>query len=175
MTKDFIDDQTQKWAEYAWIGLGTNIGDMAQSLDFAQTEIQKLSETPIIQSSLYQSEPWGLKDQPIFINQVIGIMPKYTPEYTLETLLSIEKICQRHRILRWGPRTLDLDLLAWKSQSIQTEFLTLPHPRLHLRKFVLIPWLEISGNIFISGLNQTVADLAQNCTDPSWVKKCDIP
>ena len=175
MTKDSIVDQEYPWTQYAWIGIGTNLGDMAQCLEFAKTEIQKLSNHPILQSSLYQSEPWGLKDQPVFINQVVGIQPKYTADQTLEILLNIEKVCQRHRILRWGPRTLDLDLLAWKSDIVQTEFLTLPHPRLHLRKFVLIPWLEISGNIFISGLNQTVADLAQNCTDPSWVKKCDIP
>jgi 2-amino-4-hydroxy-6-hydroxymethyldihydropteridine diphosphokinase len=162
-----------QWSEFAWIGLGANLGEFDQTIKRAHQELQNLSDAPLLKSAIYYSEPWGLKDQPVFINQVIGMIPKDEPIELLHKLLEIEKQCQRIRDLRWGPRTLDLDLLTWKDLKIQSEFLTLPHPRLHLRKFVLIPWLEISGDLYIPALQQNIKALLQSCPDQSWVKKCD--
>jgi 2-amino-4-hydroxy-6-hydroxymethyldihydropteridine diphosphokinase len=162
-----------QWSEFAWIGLGANLGELHQTIRFAHQELQKLSDSPLLQSAVYDSEPWGIKDQPVFINQVIGLIPKHDPITLLQKLLDIEKQCQRLREHRWGPRTLDLDLLVWKDVKIQSEFLTLPHPRLHLRKFVLIPWFDIGGNLYLPALHQDLEKLIQACPDQSWVKKCN--
>ncbi len=129
----------------AFISLGSNLGDTFLNLSHALTYIKKIPNVLSIQSSsVYLTEPLGLKEQPWFANQVAKVtLTDVTPISFLRELLKIEKFLGRKREIRWGPRTIDLDLLLFDKEIIESEELTLPHPRLTHRAFVLIPLLEI--------------------------------
>lgn len=133
----------------AYISLGSNIGDTHLNLAKAIAYIKDLHFVKGIKtSSIFLTEPMGLKDQPWFANQVAKItLMGITPISFLKELLKIEQLLGRKREIRWGPRTIDLDLLLFDKQIINTEELTLPHPRLIQRAFVLIPLLEIEPDI----------------------------
>lgn len=153
----------------AWIGLGGNLGDVLGALAFSREGLRRWSGAPLVCSAVYQSEPWGEPDQPPFLNQVVGLVPPLGPAETLAHLHALEDECGRRRETRWGARTLDLDLLAWPT-PVQVPGVDLPHPRLHLRRFVLLPWAEVAPDVVVGG--RTVAALLAACTDASWVRPC---
>ncbi|MCU0572089.1 MAG: 2-amino-4-hydroxy-6-hydroxymethyldihydropteridine diphosphokinase [Syntrophobacteraceae bacterium] len=128
----------------ALIGLGGNVGD---PVAHCREAVRRLEEHPAVTvlrcSSLYRTEPLGKHDQNWFVNGVVLCETTLAPEQLLVVLQDIEKTCGRVRRERWGPRTLDLDLLCFGDVILDTERLTLPHPRLHERRFVLVPLLEI--------------------------------
>jgi len=128
----------------ALIGLGGNVGD---PVAHCREAVGRLKEHPAVRvlrcSSLYRTEPLGRRDQDWFVNGVVLCETDLEPEELLAVLQDIEKSCGRVRRERWGPRTLDLDLLCFGRVVLDTERLTLPHPRLHERRFVLVPLLEI--------------------------------
>ena len=128
----------------ALIGLGANLGDRAKTL---RTAMGRLRDAPgivnLVSSALYETAPVGLTDQPLFLNAVAGVETTLTPEALLSELLKIESEFGRTRGERWGPRTLDLDLLAFESEERSTDDLQLPHPRMFERAFVLVPLLEL--------------------------------
>jgi len=144
----------------AWVGLGSNLGDSRQIL---QTALQALAEIPDTRlesvSSLYRTRPWGVTDQPDFLNAVAALQTDLSPIQLLRQLLTIERHQGRQRTgNRWGPRSLDLDLLLY-DQLIQTgDELTLPHPRLHERAFVLVPLAELAPELIVPGRGR-VAEL----------------
>jgi 2-amino-4-hydroxy-6-hydroxymethyldihydropteridine diphosphokinase len=109
----------------------------------------------------------------VFLNLVAELRGSTlpTPEQTLARLLRIEFALGRTRDIRFGPRTIDLDLLLFKDEQRDTEFLTLPHPRLHLRRFVLVPLSELVPNLIHPVLQQSISDLVANCEDQSTVKR----
>lgn len=128
----------------AFIGLGSNLGDRAATLRAA---IERLRRAPGVQSieesPVYETDPVGLTDQPKFLNQVLGLETTLTPEALLHVLQEIERSFGRVRVVRWGPRTLDLDLLAFEAETRATDTLTLPHPRMLEREFVTKPLADV--------------------------------
>jgi 2-amino-4-hydroxy-6-hydroxymethyldihydropteridine diphosphokinase len=155
-----------------FIALGSNLGERADLLRKARA---KLSESTAIKmvhaSAIYETDPVGKTDQPAFLNQVVEIKTARSPEDLLTQLLRIEHELGRERKERWGPRTIDLDLLAYGRRQLQTPQLVLPHPELPRRRFVLEPWAEIAPEFVVSGWNATVEELLQRCDDRSRVVK----
>ncbi len=133
------------------MSLGSNLGDAAANLAAARNRLGALPEAEILKASkVYETEPWGLKDQPWFHNQVLmlRLAPSWTPEAFLNALLAIEKDMGRKREgERYGPRVIDLDLLLFGDMSFESEKLSLPHPRMRLRAFVLVPLAEIAPDL----------------------------
>lgn len=128
----------------ALIGAGANLGDRRATLEAA---LEKLRAQPgvnsVTRSAFYETEPVGLKEQPAFLNLAAGVETTLTPEALMTALLGIEQEFGRVRMVRWGPRTLDLDLLAFEGETRAGEFLTLPHPRMLGRDFVTVPLREL--------------------------------
>ena len=123
------------------IGLGSNLGDRARHIADAVTELAQLGE-PVAVSSLYESAPIGGPDQGPYINAVVVIETDHGVREVLDVCMAIEKRHGRERRERWGPRTLDLDILLYGDRSIDEPGLTVPHPHLGERRFVLAPLLE---------------------------------
>ena len=134
----------------AFIGLGSNLGEPREQLQRAFVELDKLPNTRLLkQSSLYQSAPIGYLDQPNFVNAVAQISTELTPQMLLKSLLHIEHLHGRERTFLNAPRTLDLDLLLYDDMRWHEHGLTIPHPQMHLRAFVLQPLLEIAPDCII--------------------------
>jgi 2-amino-4-hydroxy-6-hydroxymethyldihydropteridine diphosphokinase len=135
----------------AYIGIGSNIGDkknnVTQALQLISEEIGHLKK----QSSLYKTEPWGLKDQDFFLNAVVEIETALFPFELLNACQNIENKLKRQRTVKWGERTIDLDILAVDKVQIHTENLSIPHKYIAERNFVLVPWAEISPEFKIRG------------------------
>ncbi len=132
-------------ATRAWVGLGSNLDDPRAQLDRA---LAALAATPGIMlrevSSYYRTAPWGEAEQPDFLNAVAALDTTLAPEALLDELRRIEAAAGRRRERRWGPRTLDLDLLLHGEAVRDTAQLQLPHPRMHERAFVLAPLAELA-------------------------------
>lgn len=136
----------------ACIGLGANLDDPAAQVSLAMNELAKLPESRLVaRSSLYVSAPVGYENQPDFINAAAEIETRLSPRSLLSALFAIEHRHGRNRSFRNAPRTLDLDLLLYGHAHFHEEGLTLPHPRMHERAFVLLPLLEISPDLTIPG------------------------
>lgn len=128
----------------AFIGVGANLGDRAATLAAAAARLRALSTISLVEtSSLYETDPIGELNQPLFLNQVIGIETILSPEFLLRELMEIEQEFGRVRVQRWGPRTLDLDLLAYEGETRDSAELQLPHPRMWSRAFVTVPLREL--------------------------------
>jgi len=152
-----------------FLGFGSNLGNREENIRTAlrlltienKVQIQKVS-------SLYETEPVGFADQNPFLNAVAIITTDLTPEELIKYCLAVERQMGRVREMRWGPRNIDIDLLCYDNLFIQTELLTLPHPRMKERKFVLVPLLEIAGDIALPG-NILVRKALADCPDHSAV------
>ncbi len=142
------------------IALGGNVGDVRATFEKAIASICGMSQAALLaRSSDYATPPWADEQQPRFINACIEIETSLDPHALLFTLQKVEKKFGRDRAseIRWGPRTLDLDLIAYDDVSIQKPELTLPHPRLFERAFVLVPLAEIAPERVIAGRSIAVA------------------
>lgn len=153
---------TSPWRR-AWIGLGANlpstVGDSIETLARARKRIAALPESRALHaSSLYRSAPFEASG-PDFHNQVVRIETRLAPEALLTQLLAIEQSFGRERPFRNAPRTLDLDLLMVEGEARQGDFLTLPHPRLHERLFVLMPLAELDPTLIIPSQGASVSAL----------------
>ena len=136
----------------AYIGLGANLDDPAAQVSLAMDELAKLPESRLTaRSSLYASAPIGYEAQPDFINAAVEVETRLSPRALLSALLDIEHHHGRNRSFRNAPRTLDLDLLLYGRAHFHEEGLTLPHPRMHQRAFVLLPLHEIAPALTIPG------------------------
>lgn len=139
----------------ALLALGGNVGDVRNTFDRAIAVLCKGQSVLLLaRSSDYRTPPWGVLDQPAFINCVIAVSTTLTPAELLACAQSVERQFGRDRSKeqRWGPRTLDIDLLAYGDLAIDTPELTLPHPRLFERAFVLVPLAEIGPERHINGI-----------------------
>jgi 2-amino-4-hydroxy-6-hydroxymethyldihydropteridine diphosphokinase len=139
----------------ALIGLGGNIGEVRTTLDRAVAAFCDGADVRLLaQSSDYATPPWGVVDQPSFVNRCIAVETALAPRALLDRALAVETMLgrERGREQRWGPRAIDLDLLAYDDAVIAEPGLTLPHPRLFERAFVLVPLAEIVPDRMIAGV-----------------------
>ena len=139
-------------AAIAFVGLGSNLADPMVQVRQAFTELEAISGTRVTaRSSLYRTSPVGYLEQPEFINAVASVQTTLEPRALLAALLAIEDRHGRRRGMRNAPRTLDLDLLLYGEEVLDRDGLTLPHPRLHERAFVLAPLAEIAPEAMVPG------------------------
>lgn len=144
----------------AFVGLGSNLGDLVLNLRNALKEICALPDTQIIrQSTFYKTSPEGNTSQPHFLNAVVEIFTGLTPYHLLKHLLEIEVRIGRVRVAKWGPRLIDLDLLLYNNQIIHDKNLVIPHPLMHQRGFVLKPLAEIAPEIVHPILQKSAREL----------------
>jgi 2-amino-4-hydroxy-6-hydroxymethyldihydropteridine diphosphokinase len=137
----------------AYVGIGSNLDEPEKQVERAMLELDRLAHSRVVKrSSLYRSAPVGFTDQPDFINAVAQLETGVSAERLLFDLQGIESHHGRRRSFANAPRSLDLDLLMFGNSELKTKDLTLPHPRMHERAFVLKPLVEISPEVSIPGL-----------------------
>lgn len=149
----------------AYIALGSNLKTPEYQLSKAIAHTQALSDTVLCAaSSVYRTAPVGVVEQPDFLNQVVAVDTKLSAVALLRSLLAIEDLMGRLRTQHWGPRVIDCDLLLYGDICVETDFLTLPHPHMTKRAFVLYPLAEIAPNLqlpsgqFVNVLCEAVSD-----------------
>jgi len=146
----------------AYIAIGSNVGDRARHLIEARDALASLPDTELTaQSRVYETAPMGPVEQGAFLNAVVQLDTGAQPEALLDHLLEIERAHGRERRERWGPRTLDLDLLLYGQEVVATDRLTVPHPEMHERSFVLQPLCDIAPDVIHPQLGQRMDALLQ--------------
>jgi 2-amino-4-hydroxy-6-hydroxymethyldihydropteridine diphosphokinase len=153
----------------AFLSLGGNLGNTREIFEQTYPWIEKKIGHILQKSSLYQTAAWGMTDQADFLNQVIEVSTTLAPAEILTQLLAIEQQFGRVRDVRWGPRSIDLDLLLQGDTQLKTEMLEVPHPRMQDRKFILIPLVEIAPDVLHPGLGLTAQALLAATKDTSSV------
>lgn len=153
----------------AYILLGSNMGDRKQKLQQAMERIAKDAGSVTSSSSIYETEPWGVKEQAFFLNQVIEIKTEMAPAELLMALKKTEEAIGRTGQTKWGPREIDIDILYYDELIIDTENLKIPHPQIPNRNFVLIPLMEIAGDYIDPLTQRTVDDIYDQSKDSSEV------
>lgn len=155
------------------IGLGGNIGDIQSTL-LKAIQLIEIAIGPVFKkSATYQTEAWGVKDQPAFLNEVVSVKTNLDPTQVLSTCLSIEKKLGRNRLnaQKWHQRVIDIDVLFYDDQIIDLPQLEVPHPHLHHRNFVLVPLLEIMPHYIHPKLGKSIIELNEICTDKMQVTR----
>ena len=142
----------------AYIGLGGNVGDARSYIEKATEELKKLGKLHAT-SSLYRTEPVGLPNQGWFLNAAVVLETTFLPEDLLQKFKKIEKELGRTPTSQSGPREIDLDLLLYDEMVMQTKTLTVPHPRMHERAFVLLPLSEIAPEVTHPLLKKTIVEI----------------
>ncbi len=150
----------------AYVALGTNIEPREEYLNNALELLAKDNRIDVLKkSSVYQTVPVGYTDQPDFLNMVIEIKTPLSAIDLLDVCQGIEQDLGRERTIRFGPRTIDLDILLYNQENRQSERLIIPHPRMHERAFVLVPLQEISPNLDIPKVGKRVVDLIDELSE----------
>jgi 2-amino-4-hydroxy-6-hydroxymethyldihydropteridine diphosphokinase len=157
----------------AFLCLGSNLGDRLANLHQAILLLSPKAAT-IRASAVYETEPWGYKDQPSFLNQVIEVQTELNPQELLFYVQDIEKKVGRKPSFRYGPRVIDVDILLYDDVLADTPELIIPHPHLQERAFALVPLVEIAPDLVIPGLGIKVRDLLVKL-EPSGVKRLSEP
>ena len=155
----------------AYLLIGGNLGNREQNMARAGNEIETLAGPILQRSSLYQTAAWGKTDQPDFLNQVLVIETTLDATDLLCQLLSAEQAMGRHRNEKYGPRTIDIDILFFNDETIDNKLLQVPHPRLQERRFALIPLAEIAGEKIHPVLGKSINELLAHCPDKLPVYK----
>lgn len=158
----------------ALIGVGSNLGLPVENCKKAVSFINQSEFIKVTaQSSLYHSEPIGKSDQPWFVNAAIEVHTSLTPEELLQHLLKIEQIFGRIRNEKWGPRIIDLDILDYDGEILNSETLILPHPEMTQRRFVLEPLSEIAGSALHPLEKKSILDLLKELPEKPIVNKIE--
>ncbi|WP_113635714.1 2-amino-4-hydroxy-6-hydroxymethyldihydropteridine diphosphokinase [Nubsella zeaxanthinifaciens] len=156
----------------AYLLLGTNMGDRDSNLQQAIALIESEIGNVIAASSVYETAPWGKTDQPGFLNQAVGVKTALLPLELLQVMLDIEKKMGRVRLERWGERLIDIDLIFYGEDTIlNNEELSLPHPEMHKRRFVLEPLNEIAADYIHPVFKEKVSSILTNLSDELTVQK----
>lgn len=144
-----------------YIGIGSNLGDREKNCSRSIDFLKKNGVVVRRMSSLYETMPWGVRDQPLFLNMVIEVETELKPQEFLKLLKNVEIEVGRERSSRWGPRSIDLDILLYDDIILNEDTLIIPHPFLHKRDFVLIPLCEIAPDVKHPALQLTMCELLQ--------------
>jgi 2-amino-4-hydroxy-6-hydroxymethyldihydropteridine diphosphokinase len=144
-----------------YLGIGSNLGDKQGNCLDALERLSTKGVSISKRSALYNTQPWGVKDQPDFVNMAVEAETLMSPEELLGALKEIEREMGRKTGIRWGPRVIDLDVLLYDDKIVQSKDLVIPHPLLHKRDFVLLPLAEISPECVHPVLNKTIRELAK--------------
>lgn len=153
----------------AYLGLGSNLGDREANLARAIELIETGGVSITRLSSLYETEPVGVQEQPWFLNLVLAGQTSLTPLGLLDTLQAIERRMGRVRTVRWGPRVIDIDILLYGQVILESARLTIPHPQMADRAFVLVPLVEIAPEAWHPGLEMTAQELLDRLSPGSAV------
>ena len=157
-----------------YIGIGSNLGDKIGQCKKAISEIARVDHNKLLaKSSLFKTKPIGYTSQDDFINGVIKIETDLDPDNLLRTLKAIESRLGRTETFRWGPRSIDLDILLFDEEVIRTEEFQVPHPSMHQRQFVLIPLAEIDRNLIHPVLKKTIRELLEDLKEDQGVEKVE--
>ncbi|MEM1505870.1 2-amino-4-hydroxy-6-hydroxymethyldihydropteridine diphosphokinase [Domibacillus sp. 8LH] len=155
----------------AYLSLGTNMGNREDQLREAVRQLQEQKSLRLLAvSSIYETDPVGFTDQPSFLNIVVKLKTSMTPDELLAACQEIENKLGRERIVRWGPRTIDLDILLYNHDNIKSDSLIIPHPRMTERAFVLIPLAEIDTAITLPGTSLPLEQYVKNVQGKEGVK-----
>ena len=155
-----------------FVGLGSNLGDRVNYLHQALMDLTRLKCTTIKQySSVYETEPVGIKEQPQFLNMVAELDSELSPQILLKELKNIEITIGRKYSKHWGPREIDLDLLYYDKEILYDEKLQVPHPEIAHRRFVLVPMKEIAADFYDPLRHLNMEELLLRCSDTSAVRK----
>ena len=149
----------------AYLLLGSNLGDRAALLAAARQELAATAGEIVAESGLYETAAWGREDQPAFLNQALAVRTALRPEALLAACLAAEQQAGRQRLEHWGSRTLDVDILLFGAEIIDTPTLTVPHPRLPERRFALVPLAEVAGGLVHPQLHESIEALLLHCPD----------
>jgi 2-amino-4-hydroxy-6-hydroxymethyldihydropteridine diphosphokinase len=157
----------------AYVSIGSNLGDRAGNLLLAVRALLEANFAVLRLSAVYETEPVEVEaEHGLFLNMVAELeVTNVTPEQMMARMIRIEYLLGRRDKNLKQPRTIDLDLLFYGNLQYQTTFLTLPHPRLHRRKFVLVPMAELAPHFVHPGINQTIEELLEHTEDVSNVKR----
>lgn len=142
-----------------YIGIGSNLGDRLRNCLSALELLRQNGLSVTKQSSMCETKPWGVTEQPEFVNMTVEAETDLAPMKLLEMIKKIEKEMGRQDTIRWGPRIIDLDILLYDDIVLKTDSLTIPHPLMHEREFVLGPLSEIAGEFVHPVLKKSIADL----------------
>ncbi len=155
----------------AYIGLGSNMGDKSGNILKSLDLLGQFKKIKVVKrSSLYETEPVGYEDQDWFVNAVAELETELSPRELLDALMKIEQDMGRKREIKWGPRTIDLDILLYDQLCLNEPDLIIPHPRMHERSFVLVPLAEIAPNVKHQSLDRTINELLKSLNSAKLVK-----
>ncbi|MGE7767830.1 2-amino-4-hydroxy-6-hydroxymethyldihydropteridine diphosphokinase [Peribacillus sp. NPDC096540] len=155
----------------SYLSIGSNLGNRLVTFKSAFQLLDENSRIELVAcSSLYETDPVGYTDQDCFLNAVFKVKTDLKPEELLQTCMQIEQELGRKREVRWGPRTLDLDILLYNHENIETEILSVPHPRMHERAFVLVPLMEVDPEIKLPQMYTPLSGLLEQIPDKEGVR-----
>jgi len=152
-----------------YLQLGSNLGDRERFLSKARSIIEIEVGDVITSSKVYESSPWRVDGQSNYLNQVLKVGTEFEPNKVLKRILQIEDYLGRKRIEKWGERLIDIDIVFYNHEIIETPSLCVPHKHLHERRFVLTPLMEIASTYTHPKYKMTVADLLTKCHDSDHV------
>lgn len=154
--------------------LGTNLGEKTPNLHQAMTRIKAQIGIVAQASSIYETMPWGIEDQPIFYNQVLKVNTSLGIENLLKTTQGIEQAMGRQKYRRWGERLIDIDILYYNNTIFESEILVIPHAQIANRRFTLVPLVEIAPELVHPQLKLTQSQLLDKCEDVLPVSKVNV-
>ncbi|MCO7127751.1 2-amino-4-hydroxy-6-hydroxymethyldihydropteridine diphosphokinase [Sporolactobacillus shoreicorticis] len=166
-----VSVEIERFRATAYLGLGSNIGDRAGYLKRALEALQAEQKINVVRcSSIYETDPYGRVEQPDFLNMIVQIETLFPSIALLHKLQKIEAKLERMREVHWGPRTIDLDLLVFDQMISYSEELSLPHPEIARRAFVLKPLAEIAPHLIVPRINRSVMEMWQNLNGEEGVR-----